>query len=432
MISESHREYVPLPLEERSGGRTRDDLMATSFVLGDGSAMETKSTLASQKAVGMSDRIDPSLAQERRANLVGSHMNFSQGVPDNWTTTHRTDFANTGGAPAVPIQSRVQDGAGARDSFARPAVLDPCESESRSRYVDFGRQVERADLAERRAAFGKSTLVIGDLGHTTYETTNQAAFARRGREVLSANAADAAAVQARRARLQKSRVNEGCHEPTFQKSSYGDSFVEHKGFRPEKAEERSAFISHLPSGNSTDDQVYQTCSREAYQPTVGDRVDIRDIGLRDSHLAIGSDAINERNSLYRETYKGEQLRQDRVDPVAVRDFHTSHHCKMGSWWRNEPTQSEAKSAYIHHRGARPRSPCHLIQGGSVICPADPSMTIRESAMKRDYVEHKKVDRNPPVNNRLQQSHILATSGFEDKWTTTSQDYFRFKTFNTHA
>jgi hypothetical protein len=183
----------------------------------------------------------------------------------------------------------------------------------------------------------------------------------------------------------------------------------------------------LPRGDGGAD-AWQSASKAAYQPLKGERSEPADPDLRSTHIVLGADCIREQTSLYRDTFKGSQGLQSRVDGNAMRAFHTSHHTNFGGAAEQGPLLSTNKESFVPHPGLRPRSPIQFGQIEHVITPGDASLTVNQSSMRAAYVPHPNMAVNRPINNLLQQSHIVSTSGARDDWTTTQQDYFQFKTY----
>lgn len=420
MMTENQRNYVAIPPQPRSSIRTRDQLMATSFRLGDGSPMETRASLGAQKSVGISKAVPKAGMKEQ---LVGSHMNLKMGGFDNWTTTNKSSFQDPQGKPAIPAQNRLQDGAGAREAIGA-GEAEPMQSEMRSHFVPIKLDVSPFDKHERLTRLRQSTFQVGDVTTTTYETTSQAAFKNAGENTVKV---DPRLARMQRQALSKSQISIGHGEPMAQRSSYGETFIEHRGFMPPPSIGKTAYISHIPGGNA-EDTVLTTCSQDAYRPMKAEIPKPVDNRLRDTHIVIGAEGVKETTSLYHDTFKGQQAAQIRVDPSQARAFHTEHHTRLAGPAMQEALVSTSQATYVPHVGVKPRQSIQFEQIEHVITPADPSLTVTQSSMKADFVEHKNARPNRPVNNALQQSHINIGGGMGDSWKTTQNDYFQFKEF----
>ena len=82
--------------------------------------------------------------------------------------------------------------------------------------------------------------------------------------------------------------------------------------------------------------------------------------------------------------------------------------------------------YVPHPECRPREPIMFDDESRAITMSDPTLIVRESTMKKDYV---KMDVKPPAPliNKLQTSHIQF-GNMKNDWKTTQDDYFQFKTY----
>lgn len=420
MITENQRNYIAIPPQPRGSTRTRDQLMATSFQLGDGSPMETRASLGAQKSVGLSRAVPKAGMKEQ---LAKSHMNLKMGGFDDWTTTNKTSFQNPQGTPAVAVQNRLQDGAGAREAIGN-GERDVMQSEMQSHFVPIKLDSDPIDKQERRTRFRQGTFQVGDVSTTTYETTTQAAFKNAGENTVKV---DPRVARAQRQALSRSQISVGHGEPMAQKSSYGETFIEHRGFRPPPPVGKTAYSSHIPGGNAEDTVLTSSC-QDTYRPMKAEIPKPVDNRLRDTHIVIGAAGVNETTSLYHDTFKGQQAAQIRVDPRHARAFHTEHHTRLAGPAMQEAMVSTSQATYVPHVGVKPRQPIQFEQIEHVITPSDPSLTVTQSSMKADFVEYRNARPNRPVNNALQQSHINISGGMGDNWKTTQNDYFQFKEF----
>jgi hypothetical protein len=410
LVTDYQREYIAHPLPPKPPGRSRDELMATSFSLGDNNLIDYSRPPPPPKAI----RVPPA---DLGGDLRSTHLNLHMGAPDEWTTTHQSSFALRQSVPPILRDGRVNEGKGAGEAMRWGGGSDLGASEMRSSFVKFTKP-DPTIIPDRRY----STLAIGDPRQTTYETTHSAAYKRL--QMPSTDPRETARLA--RLALQRSRVTEGNREPVPQRSSYADTFVEYKEPRRQPAD-LVPTASHLPAGDGSPDQ-WRSCAQEAYQPLKGERTEVVDRDLRGTHIRLGADGVRETTSLYTDTFKGTQGRLERVDATGMRDFHTAHHTKVGGREEQGPMISTSKDSFLPHTEAATRAPITFDHIEHVIIPGDPSHTVRESSMKGDFVPHSYLPPPKQINNSLQESHITATSGAADNWTTTQQDYFQFRTY----
>jgi hypothetical protein len=228
--------------------------------------------------------------------------------------------------------------------------------------------------------------------------------------------------------LARSRVTEGNREPMPQTSLYGETFVEHPGFRPPEPNRNVGQQSHLPPG-SGEPTLYRTTHQDGYPKMKGaPPPPVAEAEVRTTNFALGTDAIPFQRSSYSDAFKKMEGERIEIDSDAVRAFHTQHHSKVGSYGTAPAIISTSKSAFVNHGPLRPRSPAQFMQIEHVITPGDASHTVRQSSMRSDFVLHKDVAPPKPVNNSLQQSHLQFSSGAPPEWKTTQQDYFQWQRF----
>jgi hypothetical protein len=226
--------------------------------------------------------------------------------------------------------------------------------------------------------------------------------------------------------LYRSNVGEGDGGPMARTSSYGDTFVEHRGFVPPAPLNRSG-ISSLPTGNESDN-VRESTTPAAYKPVEPSARAPLDMSLRDSHFVLGSDQIREATSLYHDTFRGEPAQRTASEDEGARDFHTKHHTRVGNTTDQADMVSTFRSTFVDHGRQRPRSPCQFTQIEHVIVPVDDSLSVRQSSMASAFVPHLNADVPKPVNNSLHESHLVMDSGAPQEWRRTQQDYFQWQRF----
>jgi hypothetical protein len=415
MISDYSSNYRPHPPAAPPQVRTRDELTATSFTLGDRRRlMESRAFLDKQK-VASSAGAAPT--PTRSPDLQAAHIQFGYGGSEAWTTTQRASYAGRAPESFEVVNRRSEDGRGARETLSGAAAFGFGRSEMKSAF----RAVECA--APPRATGGRASggVKLGDVSQTRYETESQSTYKRH--EVARR---DFRGARVARMALYKSQIGEGNRGPMAKTSSYGDTFVEHCGFVP-PAQVKPSGRSSLPTGNEADN-VYESTTHAAYRPIEPWARAPLDVSLRDSHFALGSDHIRESTSLYHDTFRGEPGSRATPDGEGARDFHTKHHAKAGNATDPADMVSTFQSTFVDHGTRRPRSPCQFTQVQHAIVPADDSLSVRESCMRSDFVPHLNAEVPKPVNILLHESHLVMDSGAPQEWKTTQQDYFQWQRF----
>lgn len=415
MVSNYKSDYHVHPQVQREAVKTRDELMASSIVLGDGRPMETRQSLNSQKVISSAAVPRTDIHQQ----IVGSHIALGMGNgggADQWETTNHSSFKGLQGMPAQTYQDRFHSGDGARDAICAGYVA-PNKSEMKSEFVPLNSKVDHRDFHEVESKLRKTSFQVGDVTTTTYETTNKAEFKK-----LPIENHDPGYAKRQKARLSESQILHS-NERMPTKSMYDETFVEHKGFLPPKSNERTAFISHHDFRNCN--EVFTSTSQDAFPVRAVTKTEPVDNRLRDTHVVIGEPTINENRSLYQDTFIKKTPQNNSSER---RDYHHEDHIRVTNPGEELHFTTTTQASYLPHPGFKPRDPIQFSQIEHVITPADPSLTVTESTMKSTFIAHPNQKVNAPVNNSLQTSHINISGGAENQYRTTQHDYFQFKTF----
>ncbi|OHS92917.1 hypothetical protein TRFO_40741 [Tritrichomonas foetus] len=421
MISETkdkYRQYSNIE-DSRQPVRTRDQLMKSSFVLGDGSPMETRASLREKKSIQADQNLPRTGIHQE---LVSSHIDLGMGGGHSqWETTTQASYKPYQSSIPAAMNPNFQSGHGAREALRSDYITNTYQTENQANFVNYNSRPEPINQQERLTRLRNSQIQIGDSNANYFQTTNQTDFVK-----LPIQPIDPQIAKAARDRLSRSQIYDGKKEPLNTQTSYNETFKEYKGYKPPAAAERSAFVSHHDFRDCKD--TFQSESREAYQPHHITRTPQADLHLTNTHIAIGAPGYGEMRSLYRDTFKGEQGEDQRIDPAEVRMFNTAHHSKVNDDTDHSTMMTTSQATYVHHKNVQPTEPCNWNYNEHTITPADPTLTNMTSESHAAYVHHKGAVANKPINNSLQESHINIAGGQVDQWKTTQQDYFRFKTF----
>lgn len=190
--------------------------------------------------------------------------------------------------------------------------------------------------------------------------------------------------------------------------------------------EKTAFKSHHDYRNW--DERPSTTMGDAYGPKKVEHVAPINHKLQETHAKFGDPTINEKRTLYADTFTNHPQTQDKPNMQEIRNFHMAHHSNSrrgGQADRTEITTNQA--SYTGCKGGKASEMCDALRGGHNIVPNDERFNVKRSAMKDDFVEHKDVKLPQPVDNSLQKSHIQL-QGNGVKWSTTQRDYFQFNTY----
>lgn len=418
MLTEHQSQFRPYDLNQREPVRTRDELMKSSFVLGDGSKMETRQSLQQQNSMPYTPNvIRPGIHEE----LVSSHIDLKSGNTEKWETTNQASYKLYQTSQPSIINPNFQSGQGAKESLSNSDYKCSYTTENQSNFVKFNIKQDPIDQQERLTRYRNSNVQLGDPTDGNYVTTNQADF-----KPFHVQPVDPKIAKAARERLTRSQFSEDKKEPMNSRTSYNDTFIEYKNFQPPNPVARSAFISHHDFRDCNDNFLSE--SRDSYQPHQISKTQKVDLNLSNTHITFGMPGYCEMRSLYQDTFKGVQGGNQRIDPTELRNFNTAHHMRVQDYTDKQQLLTTNQTSYIHHKNVRPRSPIHFIQMDNVISPSDTSLTVKESTMHASFIPHKNVTANKPINNSLQASHINFTGGQNEKWSTTQSDYFKFKTY----
>lgn len=418
MLTEHQSQFQPYDLQQREPVRTRDELMKSSFVLGDGSQMETRQSLRQQNSIPYTPNVcRPGIHDE----LVESHIDLKSGKNEKWETTHQASFKQYQTSQPSIINSNLQSSQGIKDALTNSDYKNSYETESGSNFINFHLKPDKFNKEERLTRYRNSNIQLGDPIDNNYSTTNQSDF-----KPFHVRPVDPKIAKAARERLTRSQFSESKKEPMDCRTSYSDTFIEYKGFHPPKSVERSAYLSHHDFRDCRD--TFRSESHDSYVPHQIITTPKANINLSNTHITFGAPGYCEMRSLYQDTFKGIQGGNQRIDPTALRTFNTTHHIRNQDDTDKSQLLTTNQATYILHNNVRPRSPIHFVQTDNVISPSDSSLTVKESTMHASFIPHQNMAVNKLINNSLQASHINFSGGYKENWSTTQSDYFQFKTY----
>lgn len=426
-ISEMHDKYRKLGNAQRETALTRDQMMRTSFELGDGSPMESRVLTRSVTAIPPRSNL--------REQMVATHFDLKNPAEPSakWQSTNRHDFRALGGKPSDPADITLNRGIGAKSTFDNMRVFGPTRSLDHDTYVAHTNQGVPQNRTvtlsgdtitfqqDRTNKWRRTNWQVGD-SQGRYETTSGADL----QAPKSVAYPDPNIIEERKRLFARSYVGAGNNFPTVTESTAHAAVKPHPGFQPPPMAERTAFQSHHDFRNSREGM--STTSRDAYQPRKYQPVEIVDHKLQETHAKFGDDAINEKTSLYTSSYQKPAQTMERADMQAARDFHMGHHANNKTGEVDRTGESIYTTSFTGCKGGKASDICDALRGGKNIVPNDPRFNVTKSSMKADYVHHKKAPLPEPIDNALQQSHIRMQTGMGGQWQTTQQDYFQFQTY----
>ena len=427
VISEMHDSFRKLGNAQRETALTRDQMMRTSFELGDGSPMPSR--VISRSVTSVPPR------SNMREKMVATHFDLTNpSEPSaNWQSTNRRDFRPLNGKPADPTDITLNRGIGAKSTFDNMSVFGPSRSLNSDTYVAYKNQevphTRSVRLTgdtitfeqDRTNKWRRTNWQVGD-SEGRYETTSGAAL----QPPRSAAYPDPNIVEERKRMFAKSVVGAGNNFPSVTESTAHAAVKPHPGFQPPPMAERTAFQSHHDFRNSR--EGISTTSRDAYQPRPYQKVEIVDHKLQETHAKFGDDAINEKTSLYATDFKKPEQTMERADMQAAREFHMGHHSNNRTGGVDRTGDSIYTTSFTGCKGGKASDICDALRGGKNVVPNDPRFNVKESMMKSDYIHYKKAPMPEPIDNALQRSHIRMQTGGDAQWNTTQQDYFQFQTY----
>ncbi|KAH0787385.1 hypothetical protein GPJ56_008580 [Histomonas meleagridis] len=424
-ISEAHSAYHKYNVQNNiNPAYTRNQMMRTTFKLGDGSPMESR----------VNNMATASHAPKResfREQMEATHFEIKNPYSnDKWETTNHADFKPIKSNPAQTVNLQLNKGEGAKASFGN--IEAPMESINHSTYVDFSKRPN--DIIRNRVTtisgnqieFGQNTtnkwqrtnFVIGT-DRPSYSTTTGDAT----RKPQSAYV-DPKLAHQRRVDFGRSSFATGYKYPSVTRTTMQDAIQPHPEFKPPPMADKTAFVSHQEYVNTNERPT--TTNRATYKPCKYEYVAPINNRLQESHASFGSPYINENHTLYNDTFKKFDNSQNKVDMEAIRNFHMSHHSDlMRTDAKTEITTNQA--SYTGFPGFKPPPTCDALKGSNNVVPNDPRFNLKKSAMKEDYIPYKNALPPKPIDNHLQQSHIQM-QGNQSSYSTTQGDYFQFKTY----
>ncbi|KAK8833730.1 hypothetical protein M9Y10_042461 [Tritrichomonas musculus] len=429
-ISEMHDKYRDFGTNcKREEVLTRDQMMRTSFNLSDGTPMQGRIV---QKYIPADIQSNSNL----REMNCSTHFNLKnpQAV-DNWVSTNKEDFKPPNGKPAEQPNLYLNRGYGLKSCFEQMGAYPPQASMNSTTYVDYSKKMDPSERTSRTITLENGTMnieqntsnkwqrtnmIIGDSdSKSRYRTTMQDGIQPHG---IVAN--DPRVAQQMKLNFQRSCINAGNNHPSVTTTTTQDALKPHPDFRPPELAPRTAFISHQDHRNWNG--PISTTSRDAFQPKKAEYIPPVNNQLQRSHANFGDDTINEKRTLYQDTFKPPPPNMERVDFQALRDFHQGHHTNSSSGMGDHTEITTNQATYKAFPGFKPSEICDSLRGGKNIVQNEPRLNVRESEMKSSFVAHKYAPPQP-IDNNLQKSHIQL-QGSGEKWTTTQGDYFLFRTY----
>jgi len=415
MVSENHSTFRPIPPQKVVQGRTRDQLMATTFSLGNGYPMETRESLNHQCIVSQKD-------SEKRKKMDipnKSSITISQNIVNDWRTTTKDSYTpyKDYKSPEI-IQKQLNDGEGTRETLMNQRTNHDYSTESQSNYISH-KQNNRSSSVDQ-TKLKKSSVVVGDTGNH-YSTTHQDAFCDKQADVIESQKA-----KQTRVAFGKSGFKVGSNMDPIEKTTYEENFVDYGGYKPPTNMPKTAFISHHEFRNCND--TFKTSTQEAYTQYKLTPPPPAEIHLNDVHIPAGDQSFHQLRSLYQDTFIPQKQTHQTIDFSKTKAFHTQHHTNVTTIAGLQDVKSVSQSTYVPHSGIRPRSPIRNDSEVRVVSMSDPSLVIKESTMKKDFVPFSSNQNRHPVNNELQASHIQIKGETNEKWTTSQGDYFKFTTY----
>ena len=431
MVSEAHASYPDYKQNvQRTQEITRDMMMRTNFSLDDG---ETVMKRERQQFTPGEVRAAANLKEQ----MVATHFDLTTPTAPPWETTHQDAFRRHDCPPAESAQMELNRGLGTKSTFDQLSAFGPGKSLYSETYRDTGRartamgtgRVQKATVEGDKVNFMLNTtnkwqrtnFELGD-GKGRYKTTSGEATPRRAK---NPDVYDPRYAQERRAAFSKSCVTAGNNFETVKTSVMHDSIRPHPDARPPPSAEKTAFVSHQDHRNWN--EPITTTMRADFPAKKAEQREPINNHLQDTHAAFGNDKIHELTTLYEDTFRKPPPTMERADMDAARAFHMGHHSKDKSGENVKTEDTVYRRTYVHFKDAKPSDMCDALKGGHNIVANDPRFIVRQSSMKEDFQSHKGLQRPPPIDNSLWDSHLQLKGGARP-WTTTQQDYFLYKTY----
>ncbi|OHT06538.1 hypothetical protein TRFO_25425 [Tritrichomonas foetus] len=428
VISECHDKYRDFGTgNQRETSRTRDQMMRTSFNLGDGSPMESRRL---QKY----ERIQQEPIANLRNMMESTHFDLKNPQQKNtWESTNKADFRPFTAKPSESADMSIMRGYGAKSTFDQMGAFGPQNSSNRTDFVDYSKRPGTTDIRTRSVTIDNGRINFEQSTTNKWQRTNwqmgdtekrYTTTMKDGIQPHGVIALDPKYAQEKRIAFHKSVVTAGNNLPPVKTSTMHDAIQAHPDFKPPDMADKTAFMSHHDFRNWN--EKVSTTSRDAFQPKKAEPVAPVNNQLQRSHANFGDSKINEKRTLFMDSYKKPPPTLELADMQAARDFHQGHHTnnRSGMSERTEITTNQA--TYTGFPDCKPSEICDALRGGRNIVQNEPRFTVRTSAMHDAFVPHK-YKPPEPIDNNLQKSHIQL-QGNGTKWSTTQQDYFQFKTY----
>ena len=410
----SHSEFQPIPPQQPTKGRTRDELMATSFSLGDDNFYETRETLSNSKASKFTE-----YEKVTKTQIPQSNINLIQTNNNDWSTTSKDSYKlyNNYKTPDK-ANFLIKDGEGTKSTMMNQSSYRIYETETGSNYIKHNKQSNNPINNNLK----QSTLKIGD-EKTSYITTNKSDF----KNIDLNNVQN----KINKPDINKSGLYLGNKNSNLETTSYQDNFHIYEDHKPPSLMPRTAFISHHEFRNCN--ETFQTTSKDSYKPLELNPQKPLDLHLNEGNIKIGESNQSIKTSLYQDTYKKHYINNNnnKNDTINTKAFHTEHHTNVTTIAGLNENKTTSQESYINHKGIIPRSAIKFPEKSTVISMADPSLIITESTMKKDYLPIKNFEKGSSVNLALQNSHIQIKGEMKDEWKTTQSEYFKFKTYKKY-
>jgi hypothetical protein len=413
------------PNHQSTPNRTREDMMQTSFRLGDNSTIPPRA--ASRTCYTAVQR--PSFGDK----MVGTHFDLTNPselkVP--WQSTHTHDFQDPKAAPPPPATTDLSLGLGAKATFEQLGAHPTKTSLMHDSFRPYTQQAVRAppvtvsgtavNFEQGNSQLWRQTnFKVGD-NEKRYTTTTGDGLQPPG----PVDRPDPSVARDRKQALSKSYAGQGHHFPTVTETTTRAAVQPHPEARALPLGERTAFVSHHDYRNYNG--PISTTVRDSFVPKQAESVHRTTGNLQESHASFGREGERMGTTLYRESFVKLPPIGERANVTERRDFHQAHHndARAGPAERLETTTY--RTAFTGCPGGRASDLCDGLRGGNNVVASEPSFTVRRSAMKEDFIPHRGVQRPPPVDNFLQRSHIQL-QGNPAHWTTTQQDYFLWQQY----
>lgn len=433
-ISESHDKYRNFGTScKRETSRTRDMMMRTSFNLSDGSKMESRQLTTLPY-------IEPINIDAIREKNSATNFDLKNPQMDNrWVSTARASYRPWPVNPAESADMSIMRGYGAKSTFQTMAAFPSATTTNRSSYIDYRTRPGTAvtdDGRNRTVTIENGTVNFEQGISHKWRRTNakfgDADSASRYRTTMKDGiqphglvAVDPKIAQDRKIQFSRSSVNAGNNYPSVKTTTMQDSVKIHPDFKPTESAEKTAFQSHQDFRN-WNGVTYTTTNREAYQAKKAEYVPPINNHLQRSHAIVGDRSINEKTTIYQDSFKKPPASLDKIDMQSIRDFHQGHHTnsRSGQYEHTETTTNQR--TYKEFKNFKPSDICPATRGGLNVIQDEPRLTVRQSAMQEAFQPHP-IRPPEPIDNNLQRSHIQL-QGSGEKWSTTQSDYFRFRRY----